>query len=255
MKNTIVVFSAIVAILTTANISHANTMGYVATFTTNSVIYLTDIDLGDQTPCGGPSGIGYISSLDVSPIDGSLYALDIGGNFYTVNTSTGIGTLIKDVIFSSAENSLAFAADGTLYAAGEDTLYMVNTATGDTTVIGSLYPYIWTSAFAIDSSGKAVAWDSGANWLFEIDLTDASTQSIGYLNGSFDAFDYASNGLLYAGSNGNTLYNIDVDNRTATELIDISHNGTGFAVIIPEPATFFMLGLSVFMIRRRKQQH
>ncbi len=108
-----------------------------------------------------------------------------------------------------------------------DQLLAINTDTGTDTIVASLSPYVSMAAFAIDGSGRAVGWDSGADWLFEIDLTDGSTSSIGQLQGSFDAFDYGPDGILY-GWNNNQLFSIDADSVSSTYLRSFSIGSNAF---------------------------
>ena len=258
MRNRSVTIWVMVVVLVSTGVSKADLVGYMATYTDNSVVYFTNFDTGEQTPLG-PSGISQLSAFDISPVDGYIYGIDIDfsasqPDFYRIATDNGVGTLIKIDILQpniwGAQRNLTFSSDGTLYGIVGSDFFTINTLTGDTSVIGALNPYIDTHAFAINSAGKGIGWDSGANWLFEIDLTDGSTTSLGYLDGGFDAFDFGPDGVLYAWDS-NKLYSIDTANLTATHLRTFGQTGYAFAVV-PEPTTLLLLGLGAVMLRRKR---
>jgi len=195
MKSAKMTVWVMVVVLVATGVSKADLTAYIATWSSSSVVYTTDLVTGAQTPIGGPSGVSSVRALEVSPIDGTIFATT-GPKFWSISRITGAGTLIGNM--QAYIINMAFSSDGSLYGiSDDDDLFEIDTLTGDTTLIGSLSPYISANAFAIDSYGKGIAWDSGANWLFEIDLSDASTTSLGYLEVNFDAFDYGPDGVLY----------------------------------------------------------
>lgn len=105
----ILVVVAVVTILATTSISRGDLTGYV---TTGTEVVWTNFDTGEQTSLG-PSGIDNIMAMDISPVDGSLYATDDYGQLWNVDTISGVGTLIGDV--ARCTDALSFAPDGTLY--------------------------------------------------------------------------------------------------------------------------------------------
>ena len=189
-------------------------------------------------------------------VNGVLYAAGgTGGtkDIWKIDTSSGVGTLLGNT--TRLIHNLAAKADGTLFGNGliwdNEQLLSITTDSGLDTIVGSLSPYVSMRAFAIDGAGNGVGWDSGANWLFDIDLTDASTSSIGLLSGSFKALDYGSDGTLY-GWNGSQLLDIDMNSVSSTLLKSFSVSGDAFTVI-PEPATLSLLALGgLALLRRRK---
>ena len=82
--------------------------------------------------------------------------------------------------------------------------------------------------------------DEVTDYLFEVDLSDGSTTSIGQLSGNFDAFDIGPDGTLYGWDYGD-LYSIDLDNCAKTYINSFEHSGRSLT-IIPEPATLLLLG-------------
>ncbi|MFC1676178.1 PEP-CTERM sorting domain-containing protein [Planctomycetota bacterium] len=257
MKKQFIIMMVAATILVATGISKGALMGYV---TTGTEVVWTNFDTGAQTSLG-PSGIDDIRGLDTSPIDGTLYASDDNGGLWTVNTSTGIGSFIGNM--GRRIESLSFAPDGTLYAIHRDshTLKQINTSTAVATTIGSPWPYD-ALAFAISSTGRAIAWDlfsaSEPGPLFEIDLTDGSTTLLGQVDTFFGGFDFAPDDVLYGWrkyDSQNNLYSIDVDTLNVTFLRSFSQGyegGRGSLAIIPEPATLILLGLGGLMLRKRK---
>jgi hypothetical protein len=244
MRRRNVTIWAMVVVLLATGISRADLVGYVATW---SEVYLTDFS-GTNTSLG-QSGIVDIRAIDISPIDGILYAADDSGQLWTVDTATGVGSLIGNM--GRRIDSMSFAPDGTLYAIHNGTsLRSINTSTAVATAVGSTWSYN-SIAVAINNNNTAIAWDHTTQYLFEIDLSNGSTTSLGYLEGSdFDAFDYGPDGVLYAyDEDDSKLYSVDVDNLTfAYE--GSSVYGRSMATI-PEPATLLLLGLGGIVFHRR----
>jgi hypothetical protein len=237
-------------------VAKADLMGYIATSTSNSVVYKINIDTGESTAYG-PSGISPIRALEY--VNGVLYATSVGtGNgLWTIDTSTGIGSFVGNTGIHI--DDLAAAPDGSLFgnisgSSTGDELVTIDPNTGGTTLVGSMFPYISMSAFAISSDGTAVGWDSGAKWLFDIDLSDASTTSIGLLDdSSFLAFDYDTSGTLY-GWTSRTVRSIDTVNLTSTSVQSFSFTGSGFTLIpIPEPTTVTLALAALCLVVGRRR--
>lgn len=239
MKSRSLIIWVMVMFLASAGTSRADLVGYVAGDSQLvSMNYTTD-----SSTNLGPSGAFGFKAIEFSPTDENVYVTTNSGGFYKIDTTSGEASKIADTGHLSL-NNLAFAPNGNLFAVDytSNELVRIDVQTGDVTTIGSLSPYGFVTAFAIDNSGKAVGWDSGAEWLFEVDLVDGSTTSLGYLPGSFDAFDYSSNGVLYGwdylgGVDGTRLYGIDVANvRLDSSLGWFAHGESGFT-LVPEPTT------------------
>ena len=257
----------IVILFAVTGVLKADLTGYTASSTSNSVVYLTNFDTGEQTTLGLPSGIDRIKALEVSPVDGELYAIG-GGNkvsgyfsreLYRIDRATGVGQFVG-TMNSKYFQDLSFAPTGQLYGvAGNDiyfgdTLYNINLTNGAATSVGSLSPFTATLALAIDNTGKGIGWDSGAKWLYKINITDGSTTSLGQLAGNFDAFDYSPDGTLY-GWAGNALYSINTETVTSTYLRNFSISGRSITMV-PEPSTlalWLLFGIVGGVITWRKR--
>src|SRR5689334_1820582 len=82
---------------------------------------------------------GLISDMDFRPSDGVLFAReggDQGGRVYTINTTTGVATLIgTDTLTNADGNAMAFSAGNGLYWAGDANLHTINQSTAAGTLV------------------------------------------------------------------------------------------------------------------------
>jgi len=97
-----------------------------------------DVTTGMVTLVGSTGQPG-VQALAFSP-DGTLFGWDIRRGLATINTSTGLATLVNpgfkpDVVDHNIQG-MAFAPDGTLLGARES-LFTINVKTGIPTLIGS----------------------------------------------------------------------------------------------------------------------
>ncbi len=107
--------------------------------------------------------------LDLSP-DGILYAVTVQGSLElrTVNPATGVTTIVAPIGIYGIE-AIAFAPDGTLYAAGSPTsrqvsdyLYRINPVTGALTTIARM-GIVDIDALAFGTDGFLYGADSDVN--------------------------------------------------------------------------------------------
>ena len=125
----------------------------------NGDLYSINPSTGHATEIG-PTGEFGITALEFDPADGVLYAAG-GDQLYTINTSSGVASLVgsgsgSGAYFSSGD--LAFV-NGTLYLSslggrgGNDQLFSINPSTGQgTLVVGNLlHPDIFGLAEADDT--------------------------------------------------------------------------------------------------------
>jgi len=105
----------------------------------NTGIYKINEATGAVTYLGG-STLGEFQGLAFSP-NGTLYGWsthgDPTGDFYAINTSTGIGTKVGNSGGNSSIQDLTFGPNGILYGVGAGKLYSINVTTGIPTLIGS----------------------------------------------------------------------------------------------------------------------
>jgi hypothetical protein len=205
----------------------------------------------------GPSGANGFRSLDLMPNNNDLYvATDVGG-VYRVDTVSGLASEIVNTGNTGLDN-ISFDASGQLFATGSlvGGLANVDLNTGVLTTINSS-PWIYTSvtAFAIDSANTAIAWDSSSQWLFEIDLLNGDTTGIGFLPGTFEAFDFGPDGVLYAmepstGGSSGLLYSIEKETISRSDYFGEFQYEHGLA-IITEPTTLLLFALGGLLLRKR----
>lgn len=229
MKKKMMTIWLMVVVLISGN-TLAALEGYTVSGGTNSVVYYTNFDSGVQTPLGGPTGIYNIVALEYSSVDHVLYA-GSRNDLYSIDTTSGLALLVMEDITDSYIYAMDSDPDGALYVITEsDELYKIDPVTLTVTFIEFLNPYIDTRAFSISPEGKAIAYDNGSLWLYEINLVDGSTTSIGALAGDFFEFDYAPDGELY-GWRSTQFYRIDVENLQVTNLIGFSINCNSFTFV------------------------
>jgi hypothetical protein len=236
MKPVIVMLAGVCLVLSVVGHAEAGLTGYVSD---TIHIYSVDLDSGAANSLG-PSGIDRIGALDISPLDGLLYASDDSGNLWTVDRTSGAGTIVGNM--GRRVESMSFAPDGTLYVIHRNskTLRRVDTATAATTTIGGPFPYD-LMAFAISSTGRAIGWDwHGLEWrLVELDLATASTTLLGPVSAAFPSLDYGPGDVLYGLLwEGYGLYRVDPDTLNVTFLrylaAGYADGGWASLAIIPE---------------------
>ena len=85
------------------------------------------------------TGIGtQIDEIAIDPSTGTMYASDTtNSQLITVNTTTGVGTIIGGFGGTVDMEGMGFHSDGTLYGSEGQRVYSVNTSTGAATQIGS----------------------------------------------------------------------------------------------------------------------
>ncbi|HEV8146615.1 MAG TPA: DUF4394 domain-containing protein [Bryobacteraceae bacterium] len=234
---------------------------------------------------GGESILG----IDFRPANGQLYGLGSTSRLYAINTATGAATQVGSagaftlsgtsfgfdfnptvdrirVISNTGQNIRLNPNDGTL--AGTDTA--ING--GPTALVGSAY----TNNFAGASSTLLYGIDANSDSLYSSLLPNTGTYTlVGSLG--LDAianvgFDIGSDGIAFAaiqtqnilaqvGAAG--LYTINLGNGLATLVGQIGPSGqdiTGLAIVlVPEPATFGLMGLGtaglLYFARRRSRKN
>ena len=136
-----------------------------------------------------------VQALDFNPIDGLLYGVGTvtdtagvpvppvpaGPYLMTINTGTGAVTMGSLVNGVTNVSSIAFAPDGTLYAVNSltDELIVIDPATGNVTVVGTLTAGVSGIDFIYNAGDVAASlYGVTANGLYHIDTTTASCTAL-----------------------------------------------------------------------------
>jgi outer membrane protein assembly factor BamB len=130
---------------------------------------------------------------------GHLFGVDSRSNLYRINAATAAVTRVGAV--GGFVNALTFAPDGKLYAAGNNHLYTINTATGHGTLFGNFASGVNSSGdLAFDNSGH-LYFTTTADKLIRINLSSHSYTTVGSI-GFRQVYGLAFlNGKLYGLSN------------------------------------------------------
>ena len=148
---------------------------------------------------------------------GVLYAVDYTSDFYKVNTTTGIATLIGPV--KAFVNGLVVGPTGTVYASGNGALYVVNTSTGAGKLVGSnAFSSSGDLAFAHCGCLYMTASESPYDDLVLLNSSNGAATLVGS-TGYSDVFGLISSyGTLFATTLGGYLLTINPGTGLATEL-------------------------------------
>jgi hypothetical protein len=228
---------------------------------TSSTVYRIDTTTGAATPVVNLTGTAYTSLVDISFLNGILYATDVnvggafGFSFGTINLTTGAYTKINNQGGSQNWQGLAaIASQNLLYtvdldSSGEQLLSV--TPSGIIHTIGPTNSDIGDLAY--DSTDNILyGINSSSDTLVTIDPSTGNTTTVGALGNLSPAFLYP--GLGWDG-NSDTLYlnvgytnNFYSVNRSTGAATLIGGNGTtdiidGLADIqaVPEPTSVLLL--------------
>jgi hypothetical protein len=140
---------------------------------------------GERTTIGS-TGIMDCTGLTYDLTTNTMYGLDMGGQLYTIDLETGIGTLIGGsttnlfVTLASSKGGFLFAAD-----ANNQTLYSIDKLTGTATLIAPLksdsdqqlesIPNIQDWDF--DLENDVLYWVAFDGWFYSSDLWKVNTQN------------------------------------------------------------------------------
>jgi hypothetical protein len=199
---------------------------------------------------------------------GALYGLTFS-SLYSIDRNTAAITLIGNHSIPGG-NALVFAADGTLYAAGNSSgsLYTINPATGASTSLGNMG---FASGGDLAFNGSDFFLASSGGQLIRIDLGNlANSVAVGSF-GVPNVFGLATgdNGVLY-GVAGTQIFSVNTSTGAASNAVNYAGQGLGGAFgqsfftesgappidTVPEPSTYALmgggLGLLLFLQRRRR---
>jgi hypothetical protein len=218
---------------------------YALSGNTNPVLYKLDPATGVALETHVVTGQeALFGGLGADPA-GHLYSID-GYNdansdrLFLIDPATGVGTVVGPTRFNWNFRCVALnPATGALMGATDNTLYTMNTATGEATPVtpinGASLDQL--TALAIDNAGHAYITDIGDTDLFSLNLQTGQATRIGSVGGSgnwFNDLAFDSAGVLHGARFNGGVYTIDL--VTATQTFEFAGNYTGLVFIGGGPA-------------------
>ncbi len=217
-------------VLAPTDIGFAQDIGYVS----DNFVSFTLNNFSGQTVLGTSTNAYY--GMDFDPSATILYALnDTTDQLGTINLTNGAFTpLVACPPGGGADNwtGLSIAADGTFYASTATDLYIINPATGASTLIGPFGTTLMIE-IAINAQGQMYGHDIGTDSIYSIDLATGAATLIGltgyaanYAQGmDFDNGDGTLYIFLYQGSGANVFGTVDLTTGAVTPLAVSSPQG------------------------------
>ncbi len=216
-----------------------------------SNLYILNPANGSVTSTVGPIGFA-VTGLAFDPTSGVLYGVTSGfsatspRSLITINTTTGVGTLVGPEINGSPIADITFTKNGTLYGWGEggDDLYTINKITGTATKVGE--SGIGTYGSGISANPNDVLFYTGSGRtgpLRTIDKTTGLPTTVATLSGApgtdgdpVNALAFNSTNILYGsiGTFGSGQGHLVIINTTTGVVTDL-----GLTVINLDAIAFF----------------
>jgi hypothetical protein len=211
-----------------------------------------DVVTGDATVIGNMGVV--MTDIAFAP-SGALYGMSFG-SLYSINATTAAVTFIGNHGINGG-NALVFAADGTLYGAGNGTtaLFTINPTTGASTSLGNMG---FASGGDLAFNGGNFYLASSQSTLVEIDLANLSSTSAVGSFGVANMFGLATgdDGTLYGVAN-TSVYTINTGTGAATNPVSFAGQGLGQAFgqsffteagAVPEPGALALISLALVII-------
>lgn len=242
------------------SLAHAQsgTLYGVATYSNFGIqsLYSINTSSGAATLIGS-TGLRQIAGLDWDASSGQLKALTVGGDQFSLNTTTGASTLVVDGSFGVPEGSVAYA-NGTAFTTIFDNLNTWNGAAWQQVGPSLLAPGADISGLdfggtqllglALNGSGadQLVAFNSATGTASVIGNTGTNASTVGGLAHAFIG------GEWYM-SDGASLYSLNTTSGAAS-LIG-AHGVGGFSglAFVPSPGAVGLIGLGGLLAARRRR--
>lgn len=191
--------------------------------------------------------------------NGDLFGVSFGGALHRIDPSTGSSSAIGDL--GVGLNSLVFGFDGSLWSAGPNALYRVNTDTGAAEMAVDLTPFDSAGDLAFDSSGNLLLVTLQGK-LIRIDTEAQSFDIVGDL-GFSDVFGLARapDGTMFGITSGNLLLGVDTNTGVATGIgvitaldfqLGATYGSSFTTEAVPEPSTMVLFAVVLVGIAGRK---
>ncbi|MEM8679344.1 MAG: WD40 repeat domain-containing protein [Planctomycetota bacterium] len=187
---------------------------YMSVNTPDSVadeLAILDTTTGNATVLGS-TGFGQVFGMDF--VSGTLTGLTRNGELISLDTSSGLGTLVANTNPNVPNNGSAFHAGEYLAGDNDSVLWHVNTMDGSATQRGTMSANMFDLAYAPNGDLFGVSSTADGNALYRIDPSTASATLIGALglnNEYGNSLDFDASGTLFMATtqtSGN-LYTVD----------------------------------------------
>jgi len=216
------------------------------------ILFSVDLATGLATNIGTGLGGQFtdVEGLAFDPTTGILYGVDdVGNELLTINTTTGIGTLVGPLGVSVTNPGLAISPGGVGFLAessGTDELFSIVLGTGAATLVGAM-------GFDIDGitflGNTLFGVDPGTDALYTLNTSTGAATLVGALGtGLQQETGLATDGtFLYAGDDNGRYLRINPANAATTVItLTSGRDVEGLAIQpanpIPEPGTILLFG-------------
>jgi hypothetical protein len=171
----------------------------------DSSLYTVDLATGVLARVGS-AGSNTTQMLDIAQNGGNLFGVTFASTLFSINAENGEGTRIGSL--GAFVNALEFGSDGSLYGAGGNKFFTIDTVTGAATQVGSAGLYnsagdlaFLNGALYLSSSTRTLATDQ----LYRINPATGASTALPNAIGFPLVFGLAAeNGVLYGISNSAT---------------------------------------------------
>jgi hypothetical protein len=219
-------------------------------------LYTIDASTGAATLVGS-TGLRQIAGLDYDDATGRLMALTVGGDQFSLSTTTGAATLAVDSNFGVPEGSITFAG-GSAFTTLSDNLHNWNGTAWQqvgpsllapgTDISGLDFGGTQLLGLALNGAGvdELVAFNLGTGAATVIGATGTNASTVAGLTST------TVGGLWYM-TDGSTLYSINTATGSATSIG--THGVAGFSglAFIPSPSSLLILGIAGLASTRRRR--
>jgi hypothetical protein len=228
-------------------------------------LLIVDIDTGQAERVGTTNA--QFTDIAFSP-DGRLYGVT-ARYVYELDAATGWSTLIGSHGYGEPGHafgidSLTFASDGTLYAAGNDVLITIDPESGIGSQVGTLSGFRSAGDLVVDNQDRLFL-TTDVGMLVEVDPAGAGALPIGNLPYTdIYALGGTQDGALYGIRAANTIVSVNPDTGEATFagtveadfLMGYAWGGSVPDQFAPAPASLLIfLSGSMLLIARRARRH